>query len=318
MNNESSPSATPWQQIRQVFDLFWMSPADLRMLDVMRRFYGELVIVCSAILWLDHRTFFGAGSLLPADAARGVVDPDVFTVYSFLPDHPLSVALFLLLSMICGGLLIAGIYPRITAGITLFLLTGVHHSNMMLFDAEDTVFRLFAFFFIFAPPWRELKEAPTTLSPERPHAGFPAWPIRLFQLQFCLIYLCAGIQKSNGAEWIDGTAVYYTLRLDDMTGCHLPGFIAESLAWSKFFTWGTLAFELLVPFLIWNRWLRWPCIVLAMLFHLGMEYAFNLHLFHPIMLVGLLSFVRYDELQRAWKFVVMKVTKRTDLAEVAA
>lgn len=299
MNSEPSTAMNPWRQIRLAIDHFWMRPADLRTLDLMRRCYGILLLIYVGALWVDRHKFFASGSFLPSEAARGVLDPDALNIYTLLPDDPFSITLSLLLLASAGVCLILGYFPRVTATAALCLLTLVQHSNMMLCDAEDTVFRLFAFFFVFAPPWKELKAA----SADNPQTGFPVWPIRFFQLQMCIIYFCAGIQKSNGAEWIDGTAVYYTLRLDDMTMFHLPGWMAESVNWLRALTWGTLVFELLFPFLIWNRWCRWPCLCVALLFHLMLEYSFNLHLFHPIMLVGLMSFVSFDEWQALWQRV---------------
>jgi len=205
--------------------------------------------------------------------------------------------------------MLIGWFPRIAALITLLLLICVQHANIMLFDGEDVVFRLFAFFLIFVPPWRDLQPDKHRDTSETSPRGYPAWPLRLFQLQFCLIYFCTAIQKSNGLEWLDGTAVYYTLRLDDLTKFSLPSAIAESASWLKFLTWSTLVFEFSVPFLIWWRRAKWFCIVFGILFHLSVDYAMNLHLFHWIMIVGLLSFVRYDELQAIGRWIGSRFSK---------
>ncbi len=288
------------QYLFQRIDAFWMQPYDLRILDVIRRGYGSLLLVYTSLLWGDRHRFFGSDSLVPADVGRAIIDPDTFGLYSFLPEHPIVITLSLLLLGICGLCLIIGCCPRISAAIIMFILLSVHHANNTLFDSEDTVFRLFAFFLIFAPPASHFQWNTLPVQHKKTDR-YPAWPLRLFQLQMCLMYLAAGIQKCRGAEWLDGTAVYYALRLDDSTSFHLPAWIAEQLSWIRLLSWGTIAFELAFPILIWFKIFRWPILVLAVGFHLFTLYSMNLHLFHPIMLLGLLSFIRFDELRSFWR-----------------
>ena len=296
------------KEYASAIDRFLMQPADLRILDVVRRCYAVLLLLNVGLLWLDRSLFFGPGSWLPPESARAIIDPDTFDLYSIFPESPLTITLALAVLAAAGLAMLFSWFPRIAALVTFFLLICVQHANVMLFDGEDIVFRLFAFYLIFVPPRRDLEPRQTSEeisegTCEASLPSYPVWPVRMFQLQFCLIYLCTAIQKSDGNEWLDGTAVYYALRLDDMTKFPLPAAITESLGWSKFLTWSTLAFEFAVPVLIWWRRTRWICIVAAVLFHLGLDYAMNLHLFHWIMMVGLLSFVRYDELQAVGRWV---------------
>lgn len=286
----------PGNDLLGTIDRFFMAPADLRMVDVSRRLFGLLVLIYVAALWPDRHLFFGPGSYLTADAAPKVIDPDVWGLWDVFPNSNWSITIALALLALSGVMLIIGRFPRLAAAAAFFLFVCIQHGNIMLFDGEDIVFRLFAFFLIFVPPRRELQ--PVESDSGQPHpSGYPAWPMRLFQLQVCLIFFCTAIQKSNGGAWLDGTAVYYTLRLDDLSGFPLPSAITESIGWLKLLTWTTLLMEFLVPFLIWFRQTRWFCIVVALMFHLGTDYSMNLHLFHPVMMVGWLTFVRYDELQ---------------------
>lgn len=305
---------TAGETLRKSFDDFWMKSGDLRILDPLRRAYGVLLILNVSLLGLDRHRFFGTDSWVPTEMRREIVDPDTFDLYSFFPGDPWVITLTLLVLALSGIGLILSFYPRILAALILFLLTSIHHANVMLFDSEDVVFRLFAFFLIFVPSWSKLKDStdttPTKTTPTTSASRFPSWPRRLFQLQVCLIYLAAGIQKSNGEEWLDGSAIYYALRLDDMTLFQLPEGMTEKMAWSRLLSWSTLTFELLFPFLVWIQRLRWPCLIFAAGFHLGTAYALNLHLFHPIMLVGLLAFVEFREWQRFTRAITHRVFRR--------
>lgn len=291
-------------EVASVVDRFFMGAMDLRILDVVRRCYAVLLLLNVGLLWPDRHLFFGQDSYLPAEVVFDLVDADTFNLYSFVPDSPLAITLALGLLAAAGLALLVGWFPRIAALVAFVLLVCVQHANIMLFDGEDIVFRLFAFFLIFVPPWRKLQPAPCDVGNDPATArGYPAWPLRLFQLQICIIYFCTAIQKSNGSPWLDGTAIYFAIRLDDMTKFALPEVISESIGWLKVLTWSTMLFEFAAPLLIWWRKTRWFCIVSAVLFHLGTDYAMNLHLFHWIMITGLLSFVRYDELEAAARWV---------------
>ena len=276
-----------------------MQPKDLRILEVLRRCYGALLFLNIGLLWIDRRIFWGSESFLPADAARKVVDQDTWNLFSVLPESNLVINLALLSLMVSAVALMLGRLPRLAAATSFVLLIAIHHANIMLFDAEDTVFRVFAFYLMFVPPWSQLRRTgSTTQKSDDTVPVFPAWPLRLFQIQVCLIYICSAIQKSNGSEWLDGTALYYALRLDDATRFPLPGWMTESLAWTRLLTWSVLLFECIVPIFIWLKRARVYCLIAAFLFHLGTDYSMNLHLFHWIMMTGLLSFLRFDELSR--------------------
>ncbi|RLS56737.1 MAG: hypothetical protein DWH91_05925 [Planctomycetota bacterium] len=277
-------------------DNFWMQPSDLRMLGVLRRCYGVLLVIWTVWMGIDRQLFFGQSTWLPAEASRFVVDPDVWSLYSLVPDTQFYVTTTLLLLALCGIALTAGIRPRITAAACFLLLVATQHANNMLIDSEDAVFRLFAFYLIFVPPSDQLQMfGPESLANSPSVHRFPAWPLRLFQIQMCLIYGCSAIQKSDGIEWIDGTALYYVFRLDDSVKFPMPAFLTESLILLRMMTWCVLAFELLAPVLLWWAPTRRATLVVAVSFHLLTHYSMNLHLFHGIMLTGLLSFLKYEE-----------------------
>jgi hypothetical protein len=296
MPAESPPS----HPVRTAIDQFWMRPTDLRMLNVLRRCFGGLLVVWTVWMWRDRSLFFGSDSWVPAQTAREVIDPDVWMLYSLVPETPFFVNTALLLLGLGGVALMAGIIPRLAAATSFLLLVAVQHANNMLMDSEDAVFRLFAFYLIFVPPSEQLTPIATT---EGTVSRFPAWPLRLFQLQICLIYACTAIQKSNGNEWLDGSALYYVFRLDDSVKYPLPSLITESIGMLRLATWSVLAFEFLAPVLLWipsTRRIMWA---VAVGFHLLTHYSMNLHLFHGIMLTGLLSFLRYEEWVGLCEFV---------------
>ena len=131
---------------------------------------------------------------------------------------------------------------------------------------------------------------------ERPRAGqslAPAWGLRLLQIQMAAIFLSAGLYKIATEEWFYGTAMYYVARLDDYFGKYpVPDWLFDSPWAVAIMTWAVVAGELLIPVFIWFRETRRVSLLLAVLFHLGNEWTMHLFLFHWVMLVGWLSFIR--------------------------
>jgi hypothetical protein len=166
-------------------------------------------------------------------------------------------------------------------------------------DAEDTLFRLLAFYLTLMPIgqrwsidawlWKRLGKA-------RKATRAPLWPLRLLQIQMALVFWSAGLSKINGAAWLNGTALYYVARLDDYFGRFpLPSFLFAKTWLVAFMTWTVIVTELFVPVLIWFRETRRWALLAVVALHLAMEYCMYLFLFNWIMLVGWLAFVEWDD-----------------------
>lgn len=122
-----------------------------------------------------------------------------------------------------------------------------------------------------------------------------AWAFRLFQIQTTFVYVGAAWSKLMGAEWRDGIAMWYVSRLDDAFGRFpVPDVLFDSLTAIHLLTWMRLVLEVYLPIGLWAPRTRRFTLIVALLFHLSLEYTMNLFLFHPLMLVGLLPFLATD------------------------
>lgn len=271
---------------------------DPRLAGVLRIGYGILLLI-NLVMWApDLRLWFSETGLLPLSAGRAIVNEHAPTVLGWIDTAwwPWSCYGVLVAAAV---LLTAGWHTRIQAIIVLIGLTSFQNRNYAIVDAEDTVFRLFAFYLALCPAgWafsldaRRRKRRVITEAPPIP------WGLRLFQIQMSVIYLSSAIEKSTGSEWTSGTALYYVSRLDDSFGrLPVPAFLFETLWLTKLLTWSVLVLEWGLPVLLWLKPTRRVAIVIAIVFHLSIEYSMNLFLFHWLMILGLLSFAEFDELR---------------------
>jgi hypothetical protein len=269
-----------------------MAPGDLRILNVIRPLVGILLTINLLGLWPDRYLFFGADGYLPDDIVE-MYTTQSWSIKSFVPRSELGINTYFLVHFAALATLILGIYPRCSALVVFILFSGFVNSNTLIFDGEDTMFRLFAFFLIFAPGPKQLRDAGL---PGQPGANpYPVWPLRLFQFQMGLMFFACALQKMRGDFWADGTAVYYVFRLYDFYRIPAPALFTENMMIIKLMTWGVIVFELAAPILIWFKETRVPVLLLLIGFHLGVELTMNLFLFHWLMITGWLCFATWDD-----------------------
>jgi hypothetical protein len=286
-------------QLAEAFDRFCFDPIDLRLIGVLRIGYA-LLLGINVLAWApDLLLFFGESGVMPFETARALSDPDTPTLFAVLPhsDGVVQLAYAILLAHIV--LLGIGWKARLQAVATYVWLVSFQNRHMMLFDGEDNVFRLLGLALIFLP----LAHCCSLDAWLRRRRGDPlprrgsAWALRLIQFQMTVIYASTAWEKLLGNDWVDGNALYYVSRLDDLFGHYpIPASILESLGTLQLMTWSVLATELSLPLLLWLPRTRRLGMLLALGLHLGIEYAMTLFLFQWVMLLGLLSFVRDEDI----------------------
>ena len=110
-----------------------------------------------------------------------------------------------------------------------------------------------------------------------------------FALQAVLIigYVASSAFKLSGEQWWNGTAFYYAMHLEYLTGTVLPDCWWANEIWiSKCLSWGSLLYQLLFPIMIfWRRFtLLW--LLMGVLFHLLTMVLFGLWGFGLAMLAA--------------------------------
>ncbi len=259
----------------------------------MRIAYGTLLLVYVAVWGLDASLWFTDEGVLRTETARQLGDYQNESLLFWLPSNrPVALTLLIVL-WLQSLLLLLGCWSRLQVACIFVWLVSFQSRNPLIHDGEDIVFRLLSFFMIFMPldhAWslgRWLRGVPST------SGRADAWALRLVQFEVTAIYLSTALSKWQGVTWINGTALYYVSRMDDLYGrLWLPDRLFEN-AWTLHLaTWGVLGVETTLPFLLWYPRTRRLGLGLAVGLHLSIEYAMHLFLFQWVMIVCLLSFVK--------------------------
>lgn len=277
---------------------FLHEPVDVRTVAALRIGYASLMLVNVLCWWPDLDRWFSETGVLPLAVSRQIIDERCLTLFQILPtDHTtLRVAYGVFIAQL--ACLLVGWLPRLQAACCYVWLVSFQHRNNLLFEGEDTVFRIMGFLLIFMPlgaAW-----SVHSLRQHRQGVTVPltvdGWPVRLLQIEMTMLYFSSAWSKLLGSPWRDGTALYYVMRLDEYWGRFpIPAVVTETPWIVRGLTWSTMALEFAIPVLIWFAPTRRVALVLVLLFHLSCEYTMHLFLFHWIMLLGWLAFVRPDD-----------------------
>ncbi|HEV2070986.1 MAG TPA: HTTM domain-containing protein [Acidimicrobiales bacterium] len=270
------------------WERFWFSPEPTSTLAVLRIVYGLLLLAWTTTLSLDAATFFSRSGILPE---RPPV-PWTWTVLDLAPsDTALAILLALLVwAAIC---LVVGFHTRLAAVVAFVAVVSLHRRNPFVFQAGDNLLRSFAFYFMFAPAgaalsvdrWRQAR-ARFWEFPRR-----AVWALRLVQVQLSILYLFSVWSKLGGRTWHEGTATSWAMRVDELVRLRLPPSITESLLVSNVVTYGTLAVELALAVLIWNRRARPWVLAAGVGLHLSIEVTMRVGFFSLVVLLYYVAFI---------------------------
>ncbi|MBN4062035.1 HTTM domain-containing protein [Bacteroidales bacterium AH-315-I05] len=167
----------------------------------------------------------------------------------------------------------------------IFLLDKGHYNNhyylysllsflLIFIDAHKT-FSIISF-------WKNTKNTQTTV------AAIPYWQLLCLQLQIVIVYFYGGIAKLN-ADWLKGYPMKLWLVDDWPFPQWLNDFLATDFA-AYLYSYGGLAFDLIIPLMLFHKKARWWAIPALLFFHVSNHFFWNIGSFPWFMLAAILLF----------------------------
>jgi hypothetical protein len=266
--------ATSWQG-------FWFGPQPMYTLGLVRIAFGALAVLWTLWLFPLLSEMFGTNGIAPQPPSYAYTW-GVFDLWSSNPAVLGGWALLLAASVA----LMVGWHSRLAAILVFVLILSFQRRDPWFFNAGDAVVRIEALFLALAPCGAAL-----SLDQRRRTGSFwsaqtlPNWPIRLIQVQMSIIYVTSVQTKLTGQTWLDGTAVSYALRLQDMQRIPVPDWLTTNAPLMNAATWATLLVELALGVLIWNKRARPWVLAAGVLLHLGIDLNIEIGIFSYAMLV---------------------------------
>jgi uncharacterized membrane protein YphA (DoxX/SURF4 family) len=275
------------------WDRFWFAPVDTSTLALFRIAVATVILSWTLALAPSLYAFYSRDGILPTyPVYEGTL---AWGLIEYFPSNA-AVTLFYFLLLIGSICLLFGFFTRLAAFIVFVCVVSFAHRNPWVLNSGDLLVQVLAFYLMLAPAGEALS-VDRWLKSGRSFWDFPArsiWPLRLVQVQVSILYVAAVWAKVRGVTWNDGTAVSFALRIGDLQRLPVPGFITDSLVISNLLTFGTLAIELAIGILVWNRILRPWVLLLGVSLHLGIDYAVRVGFFSWAVLVAYVAFVPPD------------------------
>lgn len=298
-------------QLLTWWDEFFFKPQSPLPMAVFRILYGTLLLTVLLIQFGPDLDFwYGPNGIMPGDAARLFFQRqptfNMFAVFG----HDANLMHIYFGSLIVAALFLTlGLATRYSALYCFFALISLHNQNPFNINGGDNFLRI-------VPLYLSMSQCGEMLSLDAiiKRRWFPTeikqvywpWAQRLLQIQIAIVYWQTSVAKLSGAQWIDGTAVYYAARLQDMSGYPIP-FIFDNQITVALLTWSALVIELSMWTLIWIKECRYWVLLAAFMLHFGIDISINLPVFEWLFICSYVCFIEPSDLQRVLDFVVLRV-----------
>lgn len=267
---------------------WWFEPTSTSTLAVMRIAFGAVVVAWALSLAPDLRAFFTPAGVVPSQP------PGTWTWGLLGPWSSMPVVVAVWLALLLGGVgMLLGWRARLSSLVVFVALMSIQRRDPYVINTGDWFLRIMAFYLLLAPTGAALSLDRRRRDRERFWESplRSPWLVRLVQLQLSAAYLFAVWAKVQGTAWNNGTAVSYALRIGDFARFHVPHAVASSALLSNVFTYGALATEISMAFLVWNRRARPWVLLAAIVMHLLIDATLLVGFFSYEMFIAYIAFV---------------------------
>jgi len=275
---------------------------------IVRIVFGGVTAVLYGLHFPQRQFLWGSDAVVtPADTATILSATHSWTLYSLFPS-PLGGECLYWLGLIVSLLFAAGLFVRVTPLLFFVLTWSLYQRNAFALDGGDNLLLILTIYLMFAD-LSALSLDRLLFGPRR-EKNF-AWlsgmlhnfAVTACLLQLAILYFDAGFYKIQGHVWSSGTAIYYILRSNLFA---LPGwgdYIWRSAALVTIGTYGTILFEIMHPFLMWHRRLKYLIFSGAVVLHAGIGLLMGLVWFSLTMIGAHAILFDDDEYLRLLKFM---------------
>ena len=293
--------------VKKGWENFWFrSPAPAQM-GLFRSAVGIVILLSTLARTFDLEFFYGNKGMMPQEAINLVANMhwrhSIFEIFpSMTAVWICHIALIATLS-----LMICGIYPRAMAL--------PHVGAASFFPASERGDRVRRRHDCDLLPFLSLlRGLPTVAGSGSPKLDWRrvtgSMFYRVSQIQVCLIYGFAGLDKVKGSSWWRGDAIWMIFANTQRATIDLS-WMAHFPAVMAFMTYGTLFFEVYFPVMVWFRPVgRFIALVGGVLMHCGIAITMGLVSFSSLMISTYSLFLDADVADKITQCVKKTITHR--------
>lgn len=260
------------------------------------RVFTCLIIIKNCLSYIPYAdVFFGKNSIYPLQlyVEEMKINGLDFLILPF--DVSFFPELYLYVVIILALLYLLAIGKRYIGVLLYFAIIILKTRNGFILDGSDNVIQVTLPFLVIADNLKHFRffKADFKITPIVQNISIIA--AYGLMIQVCFVYFFTALAKLQGDLWLNGTATYYTMRVQDFmaTKWNIP--LTENHYFVVLSTYFTVLWELSFPFLIWFRKPR-PYIILGgVLLHIGIWIFMRIDNFSWVMISTYLVFITNNE-----------------------
>ena len=276
------------------WERFWFQPSATSTLAVIRVGFATVTLLWTLSLMPDAAAFFEHDGIV-GRAHEGWAGALLSRF-----DSPLLVHGTLWLMVVACISLAIGMWSKCSSVIVFLGLLLFQQRNPYVFNTGDLLLLTMGFYLMLSPvgvamsvdSWRRKGEF--WVSPLRPQ-----WGLRLLQIQLSVVYISGVWSKLQGETWNSGTAVWFALRIEDLSRFPVPEILTHSLLVANLMTFGTLALELAVGIGVWLPRARKWVLIGGVALHFSISYSLRVGFFTAAMMLMYVAFTPPEQMAKA-------------------
>jgi hypothetical protein len=288
---------------------WWLGRAPLHGLVAARILLGGALFLTYARRSFYAGELFGPAGFAGAEFYRRLpaappLNPNVgepATLLRFVPSETAIVGLCALAAL-CALAFALGFRTRLAGAATLALHFLFYARNPFVYEGSWAEFVHGPLLYTLLAPvgtklsvdaWLRARRARASGADEETDAADswlgPAWPLRLFQIHVCCMYVAAAWSRLDKESWLAGEILYLAV-----SGATHGRFAFDWSALRPLLTlgaWGALALEVVAPVLLWVPRIGVAVGIGLVALHLGIELLTNVGWWNAVMIAGVLTFL---------------------------
>jgi len=274
------------------WEQFWFTPVSTSCISVFRILLGMLLIQDALLLCPDLYVWFGKDGIVSPAIVNGWQTHIRLNILNLFPNNDVWLNIVFAIFVISAITLTIGFNTRLSAILAFVCLSSLHARNYLILNSGDVFMRMLCFWLIFSAAGMSL-----SIDRLRKRALAAPWAQRIIQINLSLLYAHAFVKKITGADWQNGTAVYFSSRMIEMQRFHIP-FLFDQLWTCRLLSWAVLGIEFSLFTFIWVKPLRYYVLIAGLLMHLAIDWTMNIPQFEWIMMISYILFVEPDDMDK--------------------
>ncbi len=273
------------------------------------RFVVSFLVIKNTIFYFPMASeLFGKNAIIPL-MIYDANNSSLFylkTLLFFPFQYSYSAQLFLILTFITATIYLFGKWRFVSGWILYYFIMVAKERNGFILDGSDNVIQVTLPFLILAETLQpQLVAKVLFLDKIKNFTNFDLFLLAL-KVQVCFVYFFTSLAKLQGTLWLNGTAVYYTMRVSEFnaTSWNVP--LTENHYFVVASTYFTILFEIAFPFLIWFKRPKFFIIIAGIFLHVGIWVFMRIDNFSWIMIGTYFLFIADNEYNQFQAIVYKK------------